>query len=784
MRLLQYDSYGNLSFADDPPDGHDRRSYAILSHRWGPDTEEVSFRDFVNSAKKNTSGYKKLIFCANQARHDGLRYFWVDTCCINKENKAEENKAIASMFRWYSRAARCYVYLDDVSATNSKRWRLQPKVPWAEDFRCSKWFTRGWTLQELLAPSTVQFFSHEGTLLGDKIALGDLISEITGINVTALRGEKPLDSFDVEERFTWAKDRQTTREEDWAYSLLGIFGVYIAPQYDEGKGSAVRRLRDAIDADKICKHFLHDKLPTADRASFNSLTEGAAPTCHPDTRVELLDQIHQWVDQPRGEAIFWLNGMAGTGKSTISRTVSRAFAAKSQRRLAASFFFKRGDGDRGTVAKFFTTIAAQLALSVPNIAAHIKNAVDSDPAIVGKAMWDQFEKLIVTPLSQISSDVVPSSSLAIVVDALDECERDEDVRLIINLFSRVKSLSTVPLKIFLTSRPDLPIRLGFRDIAGRYQDLVLHEIPAPDIERDISTYLQFELAKVRDDFNNDVAEHRRLPPTWPGQSTIHSLVEMAVPLFIFAATICRFVSNRKGSNPDKQLRKFLQYQAIGQESKLDSMYRPVLDQLIAGLSAVEEEQVLQQFHLVVGSIVGLADPLSTGSLARLLNISRDTIDDILDLLHSVLSVPSSSNSPVRLLHLSFRDFLVDPRKRETNPFWVDERHTHQQLAVRCLQIMYDGLRTDICGLQAPGVPRSTINPQIISDHIPPELQYACLYWVYHIQQGGVQLQDGDQYHAFLKQHFLHWVEALSFVGRAAESINLMQTLRSAIQVGS
>jgi hypothetical protein len=771
MRLLQYDNYNNFRFADDPPDGHDRRLYAILSHRWGPKIEEVSFQDFVNGAKKNTSGYKKLLFCANQARHDGLCYFWVDTCCINKENKDEENKAIASMFRWYSRAARCYVYLDDVPAISS-----------ASDFRSSKWFTRGWTLQELLAPSTVQFFSREGTLLGDKIVHGDLISWITGIDVLALRGEKPLDSFDIEVRFTWAKDRRTTREEDKAYSLLGIFGVYIAPQYGEGERSAVRRLRDAIKADKDCKHFLHEKLPIAYGASFESLTEGAAPTCHPDTRVELLHQINQWVDQPQVEAIFWLNGMAGTGKSTISRTVSRAFAQ--QHRLAASFFFKRGDGDRGTVTKFFTTIAAQLAISVPDIAVHVKNAIDSNPAVVSKAMREQFEKLILVPLSQISSDVMPSSCLAIVVDALDECERDEDIRLIINLFSRANSLSSIPLKIFLTSRPDLPIRLGFRDITGRYQDLVLHEIPAPDIEHDISTYLQFELAKVRDDFNTVVAEHRRLPPTWPDQSTIQSLVEMAVPLFIFAATICRFVSNRKGTNPDKQLRKFLQYQATSQESKLDATYRPVLDQLIAGLSTVEKEQVLQQFRLVVGSIISLASPLSTGSLARLLDTSRDIIDDILDLLHSVLSVPSSPNSPVRLLHLSFRDFLVDPQKRETNPFWVDERHTHQQLAARCLQTMYDGLRIDVCGLQAPGMLRSTINPQIISDHIPPELQYASLYWVYHIQQGGLQLNDGDKYHAFLRQHFLHWIEALSLVGRAAESISLIQTLQSAIQVCS
>ncbi|RYP80846.1 hypothetical protein DL770_006087 [Monosporascus sp. CRB-9-2] len=143
-----------------------------------------------------------------------------------------------------------------------------------------------------------------------------------------------------------------------------------------------------------------DKLPIAKGAAFDSYAEEHNPTCHQDTRIELLRDIFDWAVNPQAEAIFWLNGMAGTGKSTISRTIARAFAETDQ--LGASFFFKRGEGDRGTMATFFTTIAAQLVRKKPACTSHIKNAIDADPSIVGKTMREQFEKLILEPLSSMS----------------------------------------------------------------------------------------------------------------------------------------------------------------------------------------------------------------------------------------------------------------------------------------------------------------------------------------------------------------------------------------------
>jgi hypothetical protein len=166
MRLLQYNNDGDFSltefFESDIP------QYAILSHRWG--AEEVTFKDLADGTSKSKAGYGKILFCGEQARRDGLQYFWVDTCCIDKSNSTELAEAINSMFRWYRDATRCYVYLPDVSRPRSDSADSSNEA-WELTFRKSEWFTRGWTLQELIAPASVDFFSKEGELLGNKASL-------------------------------------------------------------------------------------------------------------------------------------------------------------------------------------------------------------------------------------------------------------------------------------------------------------------------------------------------------------------------------------------------------------------------------------------------------------------------------------------------------------------------------------------------------------------------------------------------------------------------------------
>lgn len=169
MRFLECYS-GHIKLTKDLP--FDKApSYAILSHTWGPDEEEVTLQDIMEGNAQDKLGYEKIKFCATQAQRDGLRYFWVDSCCIDKRNSTELSEAIISMFKWYQAANRCYVYLSDVSASDPELWK---PYGWNQ-FRESKWFTRGWTLQELLAPSSVEFFARRGRRLGDKKSLSQEI---------------------------------------------------------------------------------------------------------------------------------------------------------------------------------------------------------------------------------------------------------------------------------------------------------------------------------------------------------------------------------------------------------------------------------------------------------------------------------------------------------------------------------------------------------------------------------------------------------------------------------
>jgi hypothetical protein len=236
MRLLKLEENGEFSLTKDIT--YPTMPYAILSHTWGEDDEEVNFGDLKDGSRKTKDGYRKLHFCGEQAARDGLQYFWVDTCCIDKSNSTELSEAINSMFRWYRNAARCYVYLTDV-LTND-RTDLSPE-PWETPFRNSRWFTRGWTLQELIAPPSVEFFCPNGKRLGDKKSLERQLHKITGIPVSALRSS-PLSNFSFDERVLWARNRDTKREEDLAYSLLGIFDISIPVIYGEGKENAFRRL--------------------------------------------------------------------------------------------------------------------------------------------------------------------------------------------------------------------------------------------------------------------------------------------------------------------------------------------------------------------------------------------------------------------------------------------------------------------------------------------------------------------------------------------------------------
>ncbi|KAI8622908.1 TPR-like protein [Xylariaceae sp. FL1651] len=250
MRLLFRQDDGSVARTKDlidniPP-------YAILSHTWGSDNEEVVFEDIIEStgrqedAYRQKIGYRKIDLCAKWAAADGLQYFWVDSCCIDKSSSAELQEALTSMFQWYQNAAKCYVYLSDVMSGEDQYRNTLPRPVWESAFRKSRWFTRGWTLQELLAPRCLEFFSNDGHKLSSRPELDELLQEVTGIPLNVLHGET-LSKSSISERMSWVRGRNTKREEDKAYSLLGIFDVSIFINYGEGEERAMDRLRAEIN---------------------------------------------------------------------------------------------------------------------------------------------------------------------------------------------------------------------------------------------------------------------------------------------------------------------------------------------------------------------------------------------------------------------------------------------------------------------------------------------------------------------------------------------------------
>jgi hypothetical protein len=254
MRLLRIDDddeYILVEFV-----GNDTPPYAILSHTWGPAGDEITFKDIRNGSYRHKAGDKKIRFCGKQAARDGLRYFWVDTCCIDKSSSAELSEAVNSMFRWFHNADRCYVLLSDVSVSGLVEDEVSTHR-WKPEFRTSRWFTRGWTLQELIAPTSVEFFSKEGMRLGDKQSLAHTIHQMTWIPIQALHGS-PMSKFSIEERMRWKANRATSREEDEAYSLLGIFGVSMPVIYGEGRERAFFRLQKEIKESQQYKDMVKE----------------------------------------------------------------------------------------------------------------------------------------------------------------------------------------------------------------------------------------------------------------------------------------------------------------------------------------------------------------------------------------------------------------------------------------------------------------------------------------------------------------------------------------------
>ncbi|XP_014550460.1 hypothetical protein COCVIDRAFT_59039, partial [Bipolaris victoriae FI3] len=535
-----------------------------------------------------------------------------------------------------------------------------------------------------------------------------------------------------------------------------------------------------------------DRLPRAEDAPFNSYAKQHEPTCLPDTRVDLLQEIYSWADGQDERCIFWLSGLAGTGKSTIARTVARSYYDK--QRLAASFFFSRGGGDVGHAGKFVTSLAVQLARNVPALKRRISDAVVERDDIASQSLRDQWHHLVLGPLSKLGDSSYPAS-LVLVVDALDECDSNDNIRIIVQLLAEVRpSLTGARLRVLLTSRPEVPIRHGFKTIAdSKHKDVILHNISPLIVNHDIATFLKHHF-KI-------IARECYQTEDWPGVETIGLLVQSASGLFIWAATACRFIQEggqfvtdrlravlKDGSSIDSSSANdssssdsgIDEHFEILPEQRLDSIYLTVLRNPVRRYRKQERKRWYTLIRETLGAIVLLQSPLSTSPLAQLLRVPIEDVHRTLYELYSIVDVPQDPNSPVRLHHPSFRDFLLNRKRCNDNSFWVKKTGMHEKLASRCLELMSapSGLRQDMCNLLNPGALRGEIDEKTVDRNLPPELQYACRYWVGHLECSGRSVEDGDATHCFLEKHLLHWLEAMSLLNETSLCVRLLARLQA------
>jgi len=514
MRLLYTADDGRLSWTDDLI-GNQIPPYAILSHTW--EKQEVAYKDLQDHRHirdvdpRLRGGYQKIFFCASQAKRDSLEYFWVDTCCIDKANNTELSEAINSMFRWYQNAQKCYVYLSDIEY-NTSLGDKESSRRWKPAFRKSRWFTRGWTLQELLAPASVTFYSREGELLGDKHSLKVTIHEITGIPSDALSGKQVFE-FNVAERFSWAEKRNTTREEDGAYCLFGMFSCHLPLIYGEGKEKALNRLKKEIEAaSEDIRGTPLSTTQTRSRSGEERLGKICTWLSTPDpstnyhkahkqrqaeTGLWLLDgpKFKEW--KQRAASRLWLYGIPGCGKTILSSTIIEHLLQHCQddaSMVTAYFYFDFNDAQKQDPELMLRSLLSQLlqrSVAIPKDVDALFSVCDN-----GQQQPSLHALLEVTPhvMGQFTH-------VYLVLDALDECTQRPEL---MDVLETVTGWQLDNMHLLITSRKE-------RDIESSLESYVKEEdticLQGDVVDKDIQQYVQQRLSndKTLAKWNKDLA---------------------------------------------------------------------------------------------------------------------------------------------------------------------------------------------------------------------------------------------------------------------------------------
>ena len=456
------------------------------------------------------------------------------------------------------------------------------------------------------------------------------------------------------------------------------------------------------------------------------------------------------------QRIFWLNGLAGTGKSTIAQTFAQmAFA---EGKLGASFFCSRDFEGRSNLQAIFPTLAFQLAYQEPLFRKELLQVLKTCPDVGQESLCSQMEKLIVGPLK------ATSISTLMIIDALDECKDEEPASAILSILSCY--INEVPnVKFFITGRPEPQIRSGFRlkPLLPITEVLKLHEVKPEAVNRDISLYFKTqltELAKNRSDCD--------LTDDWPSSSEIDILCEKAAGFFIYASTAIKFIMS-KNHTPTEQLNQITSVpQSTYHEGRsgIDILYTQVLRQAVDDVG-LNDQKFYSNFRAVIGAVLLVFNPLSVKTLSDLLRVPN--ISTTLRSLHSILLVPTSKDAPIQIFHKTFPDFVMDQIRCTDPQFFIDPPIHHADILFSCLNLMREGLRKNICGLDDHAILSEIKDLSSRRDHIGDALEYACCFWTKHLLRipssslGIKEVQETVD--KFFTTCLLFWIEVLSLVGK-------------------
>jgi hypothetical protein len=760
MRLLKYGEDGCLTITSFNDDAIPR--YAILSHTWGENAEEVTFADLVQCNGERKPGYKKIRFCGEQAQQDGLQYFWVDTCCINKSDKAELSHAIQSMFRWYQNATKCYVYLSDVSTKKRKAGGLSTEFTWEPAFRSSRWFTRGWTLQELLAPNIVEFFSQEGERLGDRKSLKSSIHQITGIPHEALDGAQ-LSQFSIDQRLLWGKDRETTLPEDRVYALRDILGVYISPFDGEGVGEAFKRLLAEVDTVSKCLRDLYCTDPCNDKKRIEDTKGGLLA----DSYRWVLDNtaFQQWQQKPSSR-LLWVKGDPGKGKTMLlCGLINELQSSMLQSTLLSYFFCQATDSRINSATGVIRGLLYMLVDQQPSLMSHIRRKYDR----AGKALFEDANAW--GALSEIFTGMMQDRGLEttyLVVDALDECVAD--LPKLLDLIVRT-STSSPRVKWLVSSRNENHIEEKLKSVGDEAKLSLELRQNAEQVARSVDAYIDHKLSCLESLGEADLQKQVR-----------DKLHQKANGTFLWVALVMQELEKPESWDP----------LAVVEEAPagLQRLYDRMMEQ-IHRLSArnVDTCQSLLGVTAVAYRPLYLAEMGSLCRSAGRATMVAETVRKIAAMCGSFLTV---RDEQVYLVHQSAKDYLSDKMQAAVLP---SQGEMHYNLFAQSLELLSSRLKRDMYHLVEPGC---SIEEVRVPDPDPLETaRYSCVYWVDHLYESKPKslgrsicsLQAADLVDKFLTNKYLYWLEGLSLcksVGKGLVSIgklwSLVQVCESALNL--